>query len=84
MIVPVLIVYFKLGETFLAEFFFIGVERRELFLSVRTLLIVAFVNGGFFAFFPSKKRFETIRTEVLIGLAEADMQPENTAADFAF
>jgi len=84
MIVTVLIVYFKLGKTFLAEFFLIDVERRELLLSVRASLIVAFVNGGFFAFFPCKKRFEAIRTEVFVRFAKADMQPENIAADFTF
>ncbi len=84
MIVTVLIVYFKLGKTFLAEFFLIRVERRELLLSVRAFLIVAFVNGGFFAFFPCKKRSRAIRTEVFIGLAEPDMKLKNIAADFAF
>lgn len=84
MIVPVLIVYFKLGKTFLAKLFLIGVERREFFLAVRTFLVVAFVNGGFLALFPGKKRFETIRTEVFVRLAEADMKLKNIAADFAF
>lgn len=73
MIVAVLIVYFELGKAFFSEFFLIGVEGAQLLLSVRALLVVAFVNGDFFAFFPGKKGFGTIGTEVFSPLAKPDM-----------
>lgn len=55
MIVPVLIVYFKLREALQPNFFLIGVECIELFYPMRTVVITAFVNGDNLTFFPSKQ-----------------------------
>lgn len=65
-------------------FFLSGIESRELFLTMWTFMVVAFIDGNFLTFFPFIKRFETIRAEVFIGLAKADMKLKNIATNFAF
>ncbi len=57
MIVSVLIVYFKLWEALMSDFFLTGIECIQLFFTVRAFMIVAFVNGDFLTFFPCKERF---------------------------
>ena len=42
------------------------------------------IDSNFFTLFTFIKCVETIREEVFIGFAKADMKPENIATDFAF
>lgn len=84
MIVAVLIAYFELRRLLLAEFFLSGVEGGELLFAVRTFSVVAFVNSGFFAFFPGEERLEAIRTEISVQAAKTTLELKNVCADFAF
>lgn len=48
------------------------------------LMVLAFVDGDFFAHFPGEKRFKTIWAGVLGMLAKTNVQLKNITADLAF
>ena len=47
-------------------------------------MVMAFVDGYFFPFFPLKKGFETIGTEVFNGFTKAVLKLKDVVTDFAF
>ena len=47
-------------------------------------MVMAFVDGDLFSFFPFKKSFEAIRTEVFNEFTKADMKLKDVVTDFAF
>jgi hypothetical protein len=49
-----------------------------------TVMVMAFIYGDLFPFFPFKKSFEAIGTEVFNGFTKAVMKLKDVVTDFAF
>ena len=47
-------------------------------------MVMAFVDGDFFPFFPFKKGFEAIGAEVFNGFTKAVLKLKDVVTDFAF
>jgi hypothetical protein len=48
------------------------------------VMVMAFVDGDFFPFFPLKKGLEAIGTEVFNGFTKAVLKLKDVVTDFAF
>ena len=64
MVLPVLIAELKLRAVFFLKGTFSGIKLIESMDAVRTIIVTAFIDGDFFAFFPFKQGAIAIRAEI--------------------